>query len=69
MKLIIDIPDEQYEYIKKSDKNTFAAVSSKECMLHAIKNGTPVSTEGDLISRSALKKVLEELEITEYERR
>lgn len=42
MRLIIDIPDEQYEYIKKSDKNTFAAVSSKECMLYAIKNGTPV---------------------------
>jgi hypothetical protein len=56
MKLIIDIPDEQYEYIKLSDKNTFADVSSKECMLYAIKNGTPVSTEGDLISRDALKE-------------
>ena len=56
MKILIDIPDEQYEYIKKSDKNTFAAVSSKECMLYAIKNGTPIPTEGDLISRSALKK-------------
>ncbi len=56
MQLIIDIPDDQYEYIKKSDKNTFAAVSSKECMLYAIKNGTPVSTDGDLISREALKE-------------
>ena len=56
MKLIIDIPDEQYEYINLSDKNTFADVSSKECMLYAIKNGTPVSTGGDLISRSELKK-------------
>ena len=60
MRLIIDIPDEQYEYIKKSDKNTFAAVSSKECMLHSIKNGIPVSTEGDLISRSYLKDRLAE---------
>ena len=56
MKIIIDIPDEQYEYIKKSDKNTFAAVSSKECMLYAIKNGIPYDTSGDLISRSALKE-------------
>lgn len=56
MKLLIDIPDDQYEFIKLSDKNTFASVSSKECMLYAIKNGTPVSTKGDLISRSELKK-------------
>ena len=56
MRLIIDIPDEQYEYIKLSDKNTYADVSSKECMLYAIKNGTPVSTEGDLISREALRE-------------
>ena len=48
MRLLIDIPDEQYEYIKKSDKNTFAAVSSKECMLYAIKNGIPISTDNDL---------------------
>ena len=58
MKLLIEIPDEQYEYIKKSDKNTFAAVSSKECMLYAIKNGIPYDTSGDLISRSELKKAL-----------
>ncbi len=66
MKLVIDIPDEQYEYIKKSDKNTFAAVSSKECMLYAIKNGTPVSTEGDLISREALKEAVQEYIHTLY---
>lgn len=60
MRLIINIPDEQYEYIKQSDKSAFADVSSKECMLYAIKNGTPVSLEGDLISREALKKILSE---------
>lgn len=49
MKMIINIPDEQYEYIRLSDKNTFAAVSSKECMLHAIKNGTPISNNFELI--------------------
>ena len=67
MRLLIDIPDEQYEYIKRSDKNTFAAVSSKECMLYAIKNGTPISTDGDLISRSELKKSFEHLASDDYE--
>ena len=46
MKLIIDIPDDQYEFIKKSDKNTFAEVASKECMLYAIKNGIPYKELG-----------------------
>ena len=43
MQLIIDIPEEEYRWIKKSDKTVFADVASKECMLHAIKNGTPLS--------------------------
>lgn len=42
MKLIIDIPDEEYRWIKKSDNTIFADISEKECMLHAIKNGTPL---------------------------
>lgn len=42
MELAITIPDDEYRYIKKSDKNVFADVASKECMLYAIKNGTPL---------------------------
>ena len=41
MKLIIDIPEEQYIFIKLSDKSVFADASSKECMLNSIKNGIP----------------------------
>ena len=41
MKLIIEIPEEQYKYIKLSDKTIFAAASSKECMMHAIRDGIP----------------------------
>lgn len=42
MKIVIDIPEEEYRWIEKSDKTVFADVASKECMLHAIKNGTPL---------------------------
>ena len=39
VELVIKIPEEEYRWIKKSDKTVFADVASKECMLHAIKNG------------------------------
>lgn len=42
MELVIKIPDEEYRWIKKSDETVFANVASKECMLHAIKNGIPL---------------------------
>jgi hypothetical protein len=41
IELVIKIPEEEYRWIKKSDKTVFADVASKECMLHAIKTGTP----------------------------
>lgn len=43
MQLVITISDDEYRWIKKSDKNVFAELASKECMLYAIRNGTPVS--------------------------
>lgn len=60
MKLIIDIPEAQYNFIKLSDKSVFADASSKECMLNSIKNGTPYEErpQGDSISREALKNDL-----------
>lgn len=42
MELVIKIPEDEYKWIIKSDKTVFADVASKECMLHAIKNGIPL---------------------------
>lgn len=54
MKLIIDIDEEKYEWVKKNNPN--ADINS---FVGAIANGTPVSNEGDLISRSRLRKNME----------
>ena len=59
MQLIIDIPEEEYKWIKKSDKTVFADVASKECMLNAIKNGTPLPKgHGELKDINAIKQKL-----------
>ena len=42
IELVIKIPEEEYRWITKSDETVFANIASKECMLHAIKNGTPI---------------------------
>ena len=42
IELVIKIPEEEYRWMMKSDKTVFADVASKECMLYAIKNGTPL---------------------------
>lgn len=42
IELVIKVPEEEYRWIMKSEKTVFADVASKECMLHAIKNGTPL---------------------------
>lgn len=60
MKLIIDIDEKDYANIKDCPTDYEYSVA-----LMTIANGTPVSNEGDLISRSELKKVL----IEEYEAR
>jgi hypothetical protein len=55
IELVIKIPEEEYRWIIKSDKTVFADVASKECMLHAIKNGTPLPKgHGKLIDADAL---------------
>lgn len=57
IELVIKIPDEEYRWIKGSDKTVFADVASKECMLHAIKNGTPLPKgHGELIDRDYLRE-------------
>ena len=43
MQLVIEIHEEEYRRIIKSDETVFANVASKEGMLYAIKNGTPLS--------------------------
>lgn len=58
MKLIIDVPEEIIEYIKN---NGCLSVIYTDEVAKAITNGIPVSTEGDLISREALKKACSEM--------
>jgi hypothetical protein len=60
MKLIIDIPDKQYELIKQSDYNVFSMMASKECMMNAIKIGTPLPKgNGRLIDADELLKAID----------
>lgn len=42
IELVIKIPEEQYNYILKSDDSLFINCVSKECMMYAIKTGTPL---------------------------
>lgn len=42
MQIVIDLPENEYRWIIKSDETIFANVTSKECMLNAIKNGIPL---------------------------
>ena len=51
MKLIVDIPDEGYDWIK----NGFPDNEDKEFLIKAIANGTPLPKgHGDLIDRNEL---------------
>lgn len=57
MKLVIDIPDDEYFDIVRSDRTTFADRASKECMFHAIRNGKPLPKgHGDLIDRRSFRE-------------
>lgn len=49
MKLLIDIPEDKYEWINKNNPN-----ADTNSIVGAIANGISVSTEGDLISREDL---------------
>ena len=55
MKLIIDIDKEDYERLHWTTIGK-TAVDHSEKLRKYILNGTPVSTDGDVISRSVLKK-------------
>ena len=54
MKLIIDIPNYKLDEVQNG------SIASNE-ILKAVRKGTPISTKGDLISRSELKKAIGEL--------
>ncbi len=45
MKILIELPEAEYNLIMKSDKTAFADASSKEAMMYAIKNGVPLPKE------------------------
>lgn len=42
IELVIKIPEDEYRWVVESDETAFANIASKECMLHAIKHGTPL---------------------------
>ena len=57
MRVVINISEEEYNNITKSDKNAFADFVSKEAMMYAIKNGTPLpKNHGRLIDADAFAK-------------
>lgn len=57
MKLVIDIPEDLYKWIKDMYENP-----NGEVAYSAIKNSIPYEAEGDLISREALKEKLKPCE-------
>jgi hypothetical protein len=62
IKLVIKISEEEYKWIIQSEKTVFADIASKECMLHAIKNGTPLPKgHGKLIDSNILKGHIDKL--------
>jgi hypothetical protein len=53
--VVIEIPEEEYRIILLSDKTAMSEFASKEAMMYAIKNGTPLPKgHGDLIDRNEL---------------
>ena len=52
MKLIIDIPDYSLEEVQNGS-------IASGVILKAVRNGTPINTDGDLISCEALKEIIE----------
>lgn len=59
MKIVIDMPNDEYDLIMKSDKSYMADSVSKEAMMYAIKNGTPLHKGcGRLIDAKALEDAM-----------
>ena len=62
MQIVIEIPNKQYELIKKSDYNAFSMMVSKECRMYAIKIGTPLPKgHGRLIDADDLSSAIESI--------
>lgn len=61
MQIVIDIPEEDYNFIKDLEFYTSGRRSGRaieQNVINAIRNGTPCNPPGDLISRESLKKAL-----------
>jgi hypothetical protein len=57
MQIVIDIPKEQHSIIMQSHRSGVERFVSKEAMMYAIKNGTPLPKgHGRLIDADALEK-------------
>ena len=42
MQILIDLPENEYKWIMKCHKTSYADIASKESMLYAIKDGIPL---------------------------
>lgn len=61
MKILIELPEAEYDLIMKSDKTVFADASGKEAMMYAIKNGVQFPKEcGRLINADSLLNKFDE---------
>ena len=58
MRMVIEIPEELYDMILSSDKTIWAEFVSKEAMMYAIKNSTPLDD---------IRQEIENLEYSWYE--
>ena len=60
VKVVIDIPDYELEEVQNGS-------IASGVILKAVRNGTPINTDGDLISRSALKEALSQTPYNDYD--
>lgn len=61
MKILIELPEAEYNLIIKSNETALANASSKEAMMYAIKNGVPFPKEcGRLIDADSLLSKFDE---------
>lgn len=52
-KIVIEIPEEEYNIILLSDKTAMSECASKEAMMYAIKNGTLLPEGAEILTKEA----------------
>ncbi len=64
--VVINIPKEQYSLIMQSHRSDIERFVSKEAMMYAIKNGTPLSAYKDCVSRQAVLDMATTIQTDDY---